>query len=191
MTAVTVLPAGLVASGQGLPTVCARHGLPATAHQKARFVSRPPGWSYILIVAGVIAFVVVTMVMQKKVSASNWPVCDRCRRLSKNRRLIGIGVLALSLVMLFAGIVLLASGSSDTADGSLTGAGTAGLFLLLGFFIVLLAGVMVATRSAVAAIARGVASRDGNRVEFTKADPAFAQQATAILQQAYGQFQQR
>jgi hypothetical protein len=52
----------LHAAGQGVPDVCVRHGEPAVEHRKVRIFSRAPAWSYLLIFAGVLVFVIVVTV---------------------------------------------------------------------------------------------------------------------------------
>lgn len=63
------IPAPLVVSDQGLPRVCVRHGEPADRHKRVLFRSKTPGWTYLLIVLGVIVFAIVAAVMQKRVKA--------------------------------------------------------------------------------------------------------------------------
>jgi len=72
------IPAPLVASGQGLPSVCGRHGEPADRHRRVVFRSTPPPWTYLLILLGVVLFAIVATVLEKRVKAPAWPFCPRC-----------------------------------------------------------------------------------------------------------------
>jgi hypothetical protein len=81
------VPTALVHSGAA-PPVCARHGAPGSAQKRTTFVSQPPGWSYVLLLVGVVAFFIVTLVIRKTAVAPAWPYCDhvldREARLRKN-----------------------------------------------------------------------------------------------------------
>ncbi len=69
-----------------LPPICARHGGPATSAVTRKFSTRPPGWSYVLILIGVLVFVIVVMALQYSLSTA-LPACAECRQ--DRRRFIG------------------------------------------------------------------------------------------------------
>ena len=94
------LPAPMAASGYGLPEVCQRHGRPAVARQRITFQSRPPVWTYILIFLGFLLFVIVALVLRKKIVAAAWPVCDACLA-TRKRLAIGMGVTGGVVVLAF------------------------------------------------------------------------------------------
>ena len=171
------LPAGLVASGSA-PPVCSRHGSPPTTHRKATFISRPPGWSYLLLLIATLIFLIVVLSTRKSVTAPGWSFCGRCQSRRKSFLLGGLGLLV-GCVLAFVGA--LASVSQPTeSDPNPSGAVPAILFLLS--VVALIAGVVLVGRSAAPIIAGGVTSRDGLWVEFAKPAPAFAQWVQSIPQ---------
>src|SRR3954468_12509908 len=92
------IPAQFVATGWGTPTVCTRHGEPAVEQKRVTFISRNPGWSYLLLLVGVIVFVIVAAVIRKTVVAESWPFCARCAEERKRGRTIGLGIAAAGVV---------------------------------------------------------------------------------------------
>ncbi|WP_432976100.1 hypothetical protein [Dactylosporangium sp. CA-233914] len=154
------LPAGQVAAGH-LPPVCPRHGEPALEMKKLRLISKPPPWAAFLIILGGIVYVIVVMALRKTVNAAAWPWCATCKA-NRSRNLgIGLGVLALGLLLFVVGIA--------TIDGD------AGPMLLLLGLVVLIVGIVFAARSGYQAVAGAFVSQDGNFVEVAKPDPRFQQ----------------
>lgn len=170
------IPANFVQTGWGTPSVCSRHGEPAVQTTKLRFISKPPPWAYILILAGVIVFVIVAAATRKTVQNQAWPFCARC----KKQRAVGLTV-GLSLVVV--GLILWMVGVGAQSDA-------AGVGFLIGL-LVFFAGALVAARSGRSALAGGVVTRDGQWVQFAKASEAFAGQAGAAQQAAAQQWAQR
>ena len=82
------VPAHWVAANY-LPPICARHGGPATSLVKRKFSTRPPGWSYVLILVAVVIFAIVAMAMQFSI-ATSLPACAECSR--DRRRFIGFAL---------------------------------------------------------------------------------------------------
>ncbi len=162
------LPANWVAAGYGVPDVCARHGEPAQERKRVRFVSKPPQWAYVLILLGAIVYLIVVSSLRKTVIAPAWPFCVRCREFRNRMLAIGLGVLALGIV-LFIGSIALAS-SSDAA----------GPIPALGVFvglILLIAGIVVAGQASAPVVAGGQVSQDGAWLLLRRAHAGFAQLA--------------
>ncbi len=164
----TVLPANWVAAGYAVPQVCARHGEPAAEGVRTRFQSRPPSWSYVLLILGALPFLIVAYSVRKTVYAPSWPFCAQCKAL--RTRLLVIGCVTLVAgAALFAGGVVASGGATD-------GNSVGGLLLLVGLFVAI-AGLVVMGLSGRTALARARVSQDGVWVEVLKPDPRFAQQA--------------
>jgi hypothetical protein len=161
------IPASYVASGWGIPKVCVRHGEPATAHKGVRFISRIPGWAYLLLLAGALPFVIVAYAVRKEVRAQAWPFCMRCAHDRKNRLWIGITL----MVVAVAGIPLAAAFE----------AGSLSVFLLI---VLIFAGFVVTLRGGWSFVAGGIVVTKGMEVEFRKAHGAFAAEAVAAQQAA-------
>jgi hypothetical protein len=104
VTAPLYLPAHMAASGVGLPDLCQRHGLPAVKRVKARFVSTLPAWTYLLILAGLLPFVIVAEASRKRIDALAWPICSSCQRI-RRRNVAIAGVLVVAMVgVVFLGL---------------------------------------------------------------------------------------
>jgi hypothetical protein len=166
----TQLPAGLIATGRGVPEVCARHGEPATERRAIKVISRPPAWSYPLIILGGLVFLIVVLATRKTVAVPNWPFCPRCKTLRGRLLGIGLGLIALGVLGFVGGVAVTSSAPDSSAGG----------FLVLFAVLVLLAGIIVAVRSAPLAVARAQTSQDGRWVLVKSAHPAFAARAAAV-----------
>jgi hypothetical protein len=169
------VPAAVVATGNGMPACCTKHGQLRTLAKKLQLISRPPGWSYALLLLGALPFLIVTMIMRKTVTAPAWPFCDDCVSARKKGVGIGLGVIALGLLS-FAVPVAVAPDSSAS-----------GLFVLLAF-VLLFAGLIVAARSGWRFQSGAEVSADGTYVQVRKAHPNFAQfsPAASAGQQGFG-----
>ncbi|HZO65948.1 MAG TPA: hypothetical protein VFB74_13170 [Kribbellaceae bacterium] len=165
------IPSHLISAGEGIPQVCSRHGEQATQQRKVTFRSLAPSWTYLLIPFGLLLFLIVAFAVKKRVTAPAWPFCDRCRRLPTIRLLIGLGLVVIALAVLFGSFEL-------TADASVPGP----LFLLI--IVALFAGLVTAGYATRGAVARGRVSNDGTTVAFRRPHPRFAEQVTALHQQA-------
>jgi hypothetical protein len=164
------IPAQFVATGWGTPTVCTRHGEPAVEQKRVTFISRNPGWSYLLLLAGVIVFVIVASAIRKSVTAAAWPFCARCNEERKRGLTIGLGILA-------AGVVAIALVAVLPSDAG-------GLAVFVGILL-LLVGFIVAMRGGSRTMrANGHVTDRGQTVQFDKAHEAFAAQAAAAQQAA-------
>ncbi|MGI5237428.1 hypothetical protein [Dactylosporangium sp. CA-139066] len=152
------VPAGQVAAGQ-LPQICPRHGEQPIEMKRVRLVSKPPPWSYALILGGGILFAIVVSAVRKRVDAPAWPWCAQCKAARQRNALIGLGVLALGILLFIIGV-----GMGD--DG--------GFLALIGFFA-FIAGLIVALRSNPQVVTTASVSQDGNFVEIVKGDERFAQ----------------
>jgi hypothetical protein len=166
------IPASLIENGTGIPHVCARHGESAVVGKPVKFWSKPPIWSYPLIVIGVLPFVIVTLLVRKEVRASAWPFCARCVRLHHSRLTIGIVLLLVWPVSLL----------------SVSAAEDAGAPLVLVAFVALFVGIVLVGRGTYRALPWGFTSQDGAFVSFPKGHPAFGAAAQAAYTQAAQQY---
>ena len=164
------IPAQFVATGWGTPTVCTRHGEPAVEQKRVNFISRTPGWTYVLLLAGVIVFVIVAAAIRKTVVARAWPFCARCNKESRHDVTAGLGLLA-------AGVVAFALTAVLPSEAS-------GPVVFLGI-VLLLVGFIVAVRGGNRALrANGHVVDGGRTVHFNRAHEAFAAQVAAAQQAA-------
>jgi disulfide bond formation protein DsbB len=169
------IPAGQVAAGH-LPHICARHGEPPVEMKRIRFVSKPPPWAAVLILAGGIIYLIVVSVLRKKIEAPAWAWCAQCKAQRSRMLGIGLGVLAVGLLLIVVGIA--------TIDSS------AGPLLFFVGLLGLLAGAIVAARSNYQVVTSAFVSQDGQFLEVHKEDPRFVQalrQGQAPPQPAWGQ----
>ncbi|HTJ35601.1 MAG TPA: hypothetical protein VL738_20465 [Dactylosporangium sp.] len=170
------VPAGQVAAGQ-LPHVCPRHGEQAIEMKKVRLISKPPGWTILLIFLAVIVYVIVVSAIRKKVQAPAWPWCEQCKAARSRNLGIGLGVLGLGVLLFIVGVAM-------GEDG--------GALLFLGF-VGLLIGLIVALRANPQVISSAFVSQDGAFVDITKGDERFARALQgggqpAVPQQQQGQW---
>ncbi len=167
------IPSTFVSTNWGTPTVCARHGEPTAESKQMQFSSPPPGWTYALLLLGVLPFVIAVVVLRKTVGAPAWPFCAHCVQGRKKRLTIGLGTVAAGVVSFALALVM----PNDQVTA-------AGVLLLLGIVLVL-TGYIIAMRGANRTlIAGGRVTQDGQLVEFRKAHEAFAAQAAAADQSA-------
>ncbi|MEV6344691.1 hypothetical protein [Actinoplanes sp. NPDC051851] len=166
------LPAGLVHYGTGVPSVCVRHGETAVKHHKVTFISKPPGWAYLMILFGFLPYLIVVMSLRKTVQSPQWPFCARCLDLRRKQWIIGAA--------LAIGVPVLMYALGQTALSS-----PALFFVGLFAFII---GMIVVARSAWGLMAGGVAARDGATVIFAKPHATFVTEATAAWQRAAEQY---
>ncbi|MDP9239814.1 MAG: hypothetical protein M3O55_04135 [Actinomycetota bacterium] len=155
------LPAAMVTSGAGIPDVCSRHGDPAVRGRRVQFISRPPGWSYILLLAGALPFLLVSMVLRKTLFAPRWPYCYACNHRIRFSRL---GALALLLA----------------ASGTIAAAVTLGrehpvidLWGVILFVLLFVASLVVLISSDPTRVARGIVTRDGYALRLREVAPGF------------------
>ncbi|PZS26487.1 MAG: hypothetical protein DLM59_18160 [Pseudonocardiales bacterium] len=151
------LPGGMVTTGDGVPGVCARHGEPALRRQTADFQSRPPEWSYALLLIAVLPFVVVTYLLRKSMMATGWPFCARCRARARWLRLVALGLLVAGIGIGYAGIRYPGHGSLSTWGCILSFA---------GFVVALM-------HAGPSRIARAEVTQDGLALRLRNAAPAF------------------
>jgi len=155
------LPAAMVTSGGGIPAVCSRHGDPAVRGRRVQFISRPPGWAYLLLLAGALPFLVVGMVTRKTLAAPRWPFCNSCNNRIRRSRL---GALALLLACIAAIAATIWFGGQDP---SLVAVG------LILFLLLFLATLLVLISSDPTRVARAVVTRDGYALRVREVAPAF------------------
>jgi hypothetical protein len=155
------LPAAMVTSGAGIPALCSRHGDPAARGRRVQFISRPPGWSYILLLAGALPFLIVGMALRKTLVAQRWPYCARCDNRIRRSRLAALALILATVVTIVATIAL---GGQHPLLG--------GVGVLL-FVLLFLAGLFVLISSDPTRVARGVVTRDGYALRLREAAPGF------------------
>lgn len=141
------------------------------------FSSRAPGWSYLLILVGILLFVIVAIAMRKTVVAPRWPFCARCQELRSRRRKTGLGLLGGAVAALIASFAMAAVMPNSDAGATVLIIGN--LLFLAG----LVAGVVVLAQSAWRSIAAAVVSADGQWVIVPSPSQAFSQRAAATLHQ--------
>jgi hypothetical protein len=88
----------------GLPRACMRCGAPATLFKTKNF-SWYPSWVYILLLAGLLPFLIVALIMQKRMRVSA-PLCDRHKHHWVWPTAFAVAALLLLLGMLFGGAAL-------------------------------------------------------------------------------------
>jgi hypothetical protein len=172
------IPAGWAAAGYGLPDVCVRHGEPAVERRKVSFSSRPPAWSYFLILVGVLLFVIVALAMRKTVVAPAWPFCARCKELRSRRLKTGLGLLGAAVAALIGSTVVAATVPGDDTVGA--------TILIAGYLLFLaglVAGLIVVEQSSWRAVATAVLSPDGRWIGVPSPSQAFGERAAAALAQ--------
>jgi hypothetical protein len=173
------LPVSAVNGGRGVPSCCVRHGNPATLTKRITIASRPPVWSYLFLVPGVIVFalgvivfVVAVMVLRKTATAPAWPFCDECKRSWLLRVRVGVPLLVLSPLTLIGGTI-----AAINAEGvALDVLSVLALLSLPMFFI----GLIVTSRGGWAAQSMARVSQDGQWVQLKASHPDFVEQLTAL-----------
>jgi len=158
-----------------MPDVCARHGEPAVQRRKVSFSSRPPAWSYVLILVGVLLFVIVAMAMRKTVVAPAWPFCARCTQLRSRRLKTGLGLLGAAVAALIGSIAVAAVVTTDDTAGA--------TILIVGYLLFLagfVAGVIVLGQSSWRAVAAAVLSSDGLWLSVVSPSRAFGEQVAVV-----------
>jgi hypothetical protein len=180
------VPAGLIASGEGIPGVCSRHGRESSRAAKCRFISRPPRWAPVLILAGALPYLIVVMALRKTVQAPYWPMCTECDGRRRKLLLAGFGGIAASVVLFFVAVALMSDttttqtdyGYTTTESGPMAGFGA---LLLVLAFVAFIGGIIVAGQGTTVGIAQGQVTQDGIFVEFKKSHPSFDQSVTHML----------
>ena len=111
------------------------------------------------------------MLVRKTAKPQAWPFCAQCK--SERAKRLGIALaLVVLAVVLFAAPVVVAGDSTEL--------GPIGLLFPLSL-IVLFAALLVAARNDWVGTAGGIVTGDGVWVQFAKAHPTFAAQASAAL----------
>jgi hypothetical protein len=159
------IPTQWIRTGYGIPTVCARHGRPHVRRPGLVVESAPAGWTYALLLAGVLPFLLARALTRWTTVARAWPFCDRCERRRRS------AFLAAGLVMA-AGLVLIGLAFADPT-------GSSPLLVLGG--VVLVAGYAALHWARRQVIARVRLSRGGERVLVRAPAPEFDAQVRAAL----------
>jgi hypothetical protein len=159
----------MVTSGVGVPPLCPRHGEAAAIRRRTVFVSRPPGWVYLLLLLCVVPFVVVAVAMRRTLVAAGWPFCARCRRRRRRLYLIAAGLFLLGMAVIIS--------SGPIARGR---SPWWGLLVVPGDLIATFGPMIALFLSPPAVIARGHVTRDGRFLQLRKAAPAFVAALPAV-----------
>ncbi len=158
------VPARIASNPGTTLQVCARHGERADRPAPVVFRSRPPIWTYALILLGVLPFAIVATILQKRIKAPAWPFCARCGEARLARVAGGIGLVFLAVIV-FVAVSTLAP-ESDFATG----------FSAVICVGLLLTGLFLATGSGRAAVAGGYATPDGTAVRVNRPHRRFREQ---------------
>ena len=159
-----------------LPSACMKCGAPATLYKNKNFAWFPP-WTYVLLLAGVLPFVIVQLVLTKRMTVSA-PLCEAHKHHWLVRTLIGAAGLVL-LLGGFIGFVVLMAAVGDQLDedakGALVGAMCSGFgVLLLVWLIVMVVLQNTAIRST---------EITDNAITLTGVSPAFVEAVDAEREQ--------
>jgi hypothetical protein len=180
-----LVPTSLIPRDGTGPTVCSRHGHRATQMRPHRFSSRPPLWSYPLLLLGILPFVLVTATVRRRVEAPFWPVCASCR--TRRRRLRWSGAVLFLGAVTAMGVGVVFSGPTVDTHVAVTDTvrfsdpGPAAVGALTALFLVL-AGRWALARSGAAAIARGEVTEKGQYLRFRRPAAAFDEQVRMATQ---------
>jgi F0F1-type ATP synthase membrane subunit c/vacuolar-type H+-ATPase subunit K len=170
---VVVVPAPIVASGHGVPTVCVRHGAAATEHRDITFRSLTPFWVYLLyFVVGPVLVVLIAVLIRRKVRTPAWPFCPRCARVRTIRWTVLATLIAMSAVCFAAAVTTYVVTRDDRPGGIIA-------VLVLAGLLILAAGLALGEPSTRAGIANGYVAAQGMTVEFRNPDPEFLRQIVA------------
>ncbi|MFG1610213.1 hypothetical protein [Actinoplanes sp. NPDC049265] len=173
---VVVVPAPIVASGHGTPTVCARHGETATEHHDMTFRSLVPGWLILLyFFIGPALVVLIALLIQRKVRTPAWPFCPRCAQSLTIRRIVLAGVFAVAALCAAVSVFYYLGARGDRAGG-MTGA-------ILLIVLLLLAGLRAITLATRGRVANGYVAENGMTVEFRNPHPEFLRQIVAAKEE--------
>lgn len=167
----TLIPAAWAAAGHGIPSVCSRHGLPATLRARTRFESAPAGWTYALIPLGLLAFIIVRAVTRHVVDAPVWHYCDRCRSRHRQQR-VGFGLLTAG------GFAIPVAAIVTEADGPVAS------LLTATALIALIVGYVGLVRARWEVIAQARVTRDGQWIAVRDPAPEFDAEFTATMSAA-------
>jgi hypothetical protein len=155
----TVMSAWWVQHGYGIPDVCSRHGRPEIRRGRMVIESKPPGWTYATIPAGLLIFAVLRAVLRKAIVTPAWPFCERCGR----RRTIAI---AIASTIVAAGVATMVAGFQSSDEDVVAVYFGAGLVIALTGYV----GFHWATPAAIAGVRL---TGDGQHVTLKRASAAF------------------
>jgi hypothetical protein len=131
---------------------CPRHNRAGVRTKKLTFSTKPPMWTYVLILVGVLVAVIVMAVLRKQVSGDAHE-CDKCVQARRRFRAIVIAAWVFDIGL------LLAAGGSDIAVIA---------------WIVWTLGALIYSFTGATHNVRGFLSPDRTWVEIKNADPGFA-----------------
>jgi len=154
-----VLPTWWLVRGGAVPAVCRRHGRAPVKRVAVDVESSPAGWSYALLLAGLLPFAIARAVSRRAVRVPSWPFCGRCRR---DRRV----VVAASAALMVGGGVVFVSGFGFAYEDLEWSRSIVGLIVMLAGY-----GLLHWARSSVIAGLR--LTRDGQGVEIRRPSAGF------------------
>ena len=170
------LPTPMIMSGQGIPARCVLHGEPANATRKVRFYSKPPMWTYLLLLLSIGIAVIVMLVIRKKVAALRWPFCARCL-VRRRTFLLAMWACLAAIPLCFVAANL----SSDSTSSSTT------WLVLVGVLILPLAALTFGQYSRWSVLAPGTCDSMATSVNFRKPAIAFVDDLNALHAAAVAQ----
>jgi len=170
------LPTPMIMSGQGIPSRCVLHGEPAVTTKKIRFFSKPPTWTYLLLLLSIGVAVIVMLAIRKKVTAPRWPFCARCVVRRRN--------FLVAMWACLAGIPLCFVAANIASDAT-PSSGT--WLLLVGVLVMPLAALMLGQYSRWNVLAPGVCDSTATSVNFRNPAIAFVDDLNALHAAAVAQ----
>ena len=171
------IPVPWVIQGYGVPTVCARHGLPETRRGRMDIVSQAPGWTYAMIPLGWFPFWLARAVTKKTIVARAWPFCGRC--ISQR----WIAVVATSLVVGAGGVAALAGlAFIDSREPW-------AFWAAVGGIAVAIVGLGATRWAQWAGIAKAVVNSEVTWVRVRSPHPRFEEQFAMVTRQMVGNTQ--
>ena len=132
--------------------------------------SRPPAWTYALMLLGGLG-IYAFLVLRKTVIAAAWPFCDACRTARRKQLWIGLGTMALGVLVI---TVLLASSARGDA---------AWLTIVAGMLIVMGGLHYITMRFNWRRQSAAQVTKDGSAVLVHEPSPQFAAQIPAPADQ--------
>jgi hypothetical protein len=149
------LPKPFVVGGGASVDVCARHGRPVFVRHTVMFESRPPRWTLMLAVCGVLPYLLVRTLTRRYLTVRGWPFCPRCIRWRRTRLAVAIVLFSMVPVGVAAAVAF--------GLATITPANQAmGKVLLITAALALLAALVVMSFASYPSAAGAQVSRDGH-----------------------------
>lgn len=118
-----------------LPPLCALTGVPTEDSKRKAFLWQP-GWVAVLILAGLLPYLIVSLVMRKTMTV-NLPLVREKHGHWMWRTLVGVGAVLLSIALMVGAGVVGSNRGSDQLSGALFAVGIIGFLVALIVWLVL------------------------------------------------------